>query len=125
MAFRRFDGFTGSVPQRFIDNNMPVCPMCGSDNPHWTCDQEIKFTKNNYLYKCSECDAILSAAPSDVTGVGRTALTTMGLMKKMSGKNVKAIYITVRDVGKVQTTQAHKNQEFTLDQLVEMANSYK
>ena len=29
--FKRYDGFIGSVPQKFIDSNFPKCPMCGTN----------------------------------------------------------------------------------------------
>ena len=28
MAFKRMEGFSGSVPQKFADNRIPKCPMC-------------------------------------------------------------------------------------------------
>lgn len=34
MAFKRMEGFAGSVPQKFADQRIPKCPMCGTNNPH-------------------------------------------------------------------------------------------
>ena len=34
MGFKRYDGFYGSVPQGFINNNFKKCPMCGSGEPN-------------------------------------------------------------------------------------------
>ena len=32
--FKRYNGFTGNVPQHFIDNKYPKCPMCRTTDPH-------------------------------------------------------------------------------------------
>lgn len=34
MVFKRMEGFAGSVPQKFADQRIPKCPMCGTTNPH-------------------------------------------------------------------------------------------
>lgn len=53
MGFKRMEGFTGSVPQKFIDNNVLICPMCGTKNPHWGIDMkmQMKLEGNLYLFK--------------------------------------------------------------------------
>ena len=43
MAFKRMEGFAGSVPQGFIDRSVKICPFCGSKNPHWALDQKMQF----------------------------------------------------------------------------------
>lgn len=104
MGFKRMEGFAGSVPQKFIDNNVLICPMCGTKNPHWSIDMkmQIKLEGNLYLFKCEQCNCILSATVPDVTGFGRNALTTLGLIKKMSGKNTRTIYMKIQEVGNSQ-----------------------
>ncbi len=87
MAFKRMEGFAGSIPQKFIDNRVPKCPMCGTDNPHWSIDQKMGLVSlNRYLFKCEQCQCILSATVADVTGIGRSPLTTLGLAKALGGK---------------------------------------
>ena len=63
MAFKRMEGFAGSVPQGFIDRNVKVCPLCGTTNPHWSIDQkmQMKLEGNLYLFKCEQCNGILSS----------------------------------------------------------------
>ncbi|GEM_PF-4579830 len=48
--FRRYDGFSGSVPQKFIDSKLTRCPMCGNvlvnfdnDGNYWcdSCDRRV------------------------------------------------------------------------------------
>ena len=41
MAFKRMEGFAGSVPQKFADQRIPKCPMCGTNNPHWSIDERM------------------------------------------------------------------------------------
>lgn len=119
------EGFVGSIPQKFIDKNVPICPMCGTKEPHWSLNQKMGFTSNRYLFKCEKCNCILSATVGDVTGFDRTALSTTGLIKMLSGKKTSTIYMNIDDVGTMQVTQTHKNKEVELDELNEMANTLK
>jgi hypothetical protein len=123
MGFKRRDGFVGSVPQKFIDNNMKKCPMCGTENPHWAVDEKMGFVKmNRFLFKCEQCDCILSATIADVTGYTRTLMTWEGLAKSLSGKKTKSVYFKVDEVGNMQTTQIYKDQEYPIEGLIEMAD---
>ena len=123
MAFKRMEGFAGSIPQKFIDNNLKKCPMCGTDAPHWAIDQkmQMKLEGNLYLFQCEQCKCILSSPVPDVTGFNNTVLTTTGLIKRLSGKKNGVIYIKVQDVGTAQTTKIHEGKEFTLQELQNMA----
>ena len=38
----------------------------------------------------------------------------MGLIKKMSGKNTRTIYMKIQEVGNSQTTQMYKEKEMSL-----------
>ncbi|SVE21899.1 uncharacterized protein METZ01_LOCUS474753 [marine metagenome] len=124
MGFKRYDGFYGSVPQGFINNNFKKCPMCGSGEPNWHLDTQKRWTENRYLFKCQQCEAIISSPFGDVMGFSRTIITTPGLLKRLSGKKTKVIYLKVDEVGSMQTTQLNKDKEFTLDELVEMSAGY-
>jgi len=119
MAFKRMDGFMGSVPQRFIDNNMRICPMCGTSDPHWLIDQklQLKLEGNLYLFQCEKCRCILTSPVPDVTGFNNTAITTTGLLKRLSGKKNGVIYIKVQDSGSAQNAKQHEGREFTLEEL--------
>ncbi len=124
MGFKRYDGFTGRVPQAFIDNNLKKCPMCGLGEPNWHIDSKMCWTVGRQLFKCQQCEAVISSSVTDVTGFGRTILTTPGLLKKLSGKKTNVVYFTVDEVGTMQTTSLNKGKEFTLDELIEMSASY-
>lgn len=121
MSFKRMEGFVGSLPQKFIDEKVPKCPMCGTVSPHWAIDQKMGWV-NRYLFKCEECECIISASVPDVSGVSRTSLSTLGLAKVLSGKKVKTIYMKIEDVGSVQATKLHEGKEIGLDELNDMAN---
>lgn len=132
MAFKRMEGFAGSVPQKFADQRIPKCPMCGTNNPHWSIDERMgkMFSFNpeenahKYLFKCEQCGCILRVPVTDVVGVGRSALLSwQGLAKKMHGKQTSAIYVTIEDVGKMQTTQMYKEKEMTLEEINALANN--
>lgn len=123
MAFKRMEGFAGSVPQKFIDHRVPACPMCKTDDPHWAIDQKMGWL-TRYLFQCEKCGCILSATVADVTGMGRTPLTTMGLAKMLGGKKANTIYMKVDQVGFIQATQSYKDSEMSLEELNDLANQY-
>lgn len=96
MAFKRMEGFAGSIPQGFIDRSVKICPFCGSNTPHWALDQkmQMKLEGNLYLFQCEQCKGVLSSPVPDVTGYNNTMLTTTGLLKRLSGKRM-ALFICV------------------------------
>lgn len=122
MAFKRMEGFAGSVPQGFIDRNVQTCPLCGTSVPHWSIDQkmQMKLEGNLYLFKCEQCGCILSSPVPDVTGFNKTMLTTTGLLKKLSGKKNGVIYIKVQDAGSSGMTEC-VGKEYTLQEINQMA----
>lgn len=134
MAFKRMEGFAGSVPQKFADEKIPKCPMCGTNNPHWSIDERMgkmlsfnaEENANKYLFKCEQCSCILRVPVTDVVGIGRSALLSwQGVAKKMHGKNTSAIYVTIEEVGTVQTTQMYKDKEMTLEEINALANQLR
>lgn len=123
MAFKRMEGFAGSVPQGFIDRNVKVCPLCGSMRPHWALDQkmQMKLEGNLYLFQCEECKGVLSSPVPDVTGYNNTVLTTTGLLKKLSGKKNGIIYLRIYDEGKNADLKDRVGSEYTLVEINQMA----
>lgn len=121
MAFKRMEGFAGSVPQKFIDNNIQKCPICGATNPHWSIDMKMGLI-NRYLFQCEECKCILSASVPDVTGISRTPLTTLGIAKALGGKKMNVIYMKIDDVGTMKDKKNNEGKEITLEELNDMAN---
>ncbi len=123
MAFKRMEGFAGSVPQGFIDRNVPICPLCGSRYPHWALDQkmQMKLEGNLYLFQCEQCKGVLSSPVPDVTGYNNTMITTTGLLKKMSGKENGVIYMRVEDAG-TSGCNEFLGREFKLQELNAIAS---
>lgn len=123
MAFKRMEGFAGSVPQGFIDGRVKVCPFCGSNNPHWAIDQkmQMKLEGNLYLFQCEQCKGVLSAPVPDVTGYNNTVLTTTGLLKKLSGKKNGVIYLRVYDAGNNPDYVNKVGTEYTLEEIYQIA----
>lgn len=124
MAFKRMEGFVGSAPQGFIDRNVPKCPFCGSDYPHWGIDMkmQMKLEGNLYLFQCEQCKGVISSTVSDVTGYNNTVLTTSGLLKKMSGKKNGVIYMRIVDKGNNPDFKVNVGAELTLQDINQMAN---
>ena len=117
MAFMRHNGFAGSIPQKFIDNQLSICPMCGQE-PRWELDQVIGLWASRYKFKCSTCNAILSCPVNDVVKINMDSL----IIKSLTGKKALTPYLKVEEVGSYQTTEIHKGKEYELLQLKEMAN---
>lgn len=118
--FKRYDGLYGSVPQRFIDENLPTCPFCGTTSPYWTLTLKMGWL-NRYLFKCCSCQAILSTTAAAITGVERTPVTTLGLAKLLSGKKLTTIYMTIDHLGASPQKDLKLNQEYALESLQQIA----
>lgn len=123
MGFKRMEGFVGSVPQGFIDGKVKICPLCGTTNPHWAIDQkmQMKLEGNLYLFKCEQCNGVLSAPVCDVTGMNNTVFTTTGLLKKFSGKKNGVTYMRIHDAGNSGVDSLVGN-EYSLEDLNLMAS---
>ena len=129
--FRRCDGFAGSIPQHFIDEKMPKCPMCGTNDPYWKLKDKMTLMENRTLFRCDKCGCILSASTADISGLSSskaaTILTTAGninaLFKKSQGKKVGTVYLKVEEVGNMQTTKVYEGKDLPLEEWQELANS--
>ena len=122
MAFKRMEGFAGSVPQGFIDGRVKICPLCGTTSPHWAIDQKMQFKLegNLYLFQCEQCKGVLSSPVPDVTGFNNTVLTTTGLLKKISGKKNGVIYLKLYDAGNNADLRGNVGKEYTLEEINQM-----
>ena len=125
MSFKRMEGFVGSIPQAFIDRNLTKCPLCGSNYPHWAIDQKMEMTLDGtiYLFQCEQCKGVLSTPVHDVSGFNNTILTGTGLLKKISGKQNGVIYMKVYDAGNNPDYRGMVGKEYTLPQMIQMAES--
>lgn len=128
--FRRCDGFTGSIPQHFIDEKFPKCPMCGANEPYWKLKDKMELMGNRTMFLCDKCGCILSATTADLTGFSKSKvglLTTAGAFnaigKKASGKKVNTVYMKVEEVGSAQTTKVYEKKEMPIEELQQLAES--
>lgn len=129
--FHRADGFVGSVPQKFVDRTFPRCPICCSNQPHWTIAQhnQMAWKGNLYLFKCSTCDSVISMSMPDVTTLGNGAggiasnlnvgLTNL-MVKASAGKKVGAVYAVIESVGRSGVSRECEGKEFELEHLQDM-----
>ncbi|MCR5040827.1 MAG: hypothetical protein K6C36_01860 [Clostridia bacterium] len=104
--FKRCDGYVGSIPQKFVDASLPVCPLCGTNDPYWTIRDKMELKATRVQFKCKGCGGIMSATQDDFTGRTKSSvnvLTTAGalnaIIKKHEGKDIKTVYIRVDDIG--------------------------
>ncbi len=131
-GFKRCDGYVGSVPQNFINANLPVCPMCGDHEPYWLLKDKMEFTAHRILFRCSKCGCILSATQDDFTGTTKSTayavLTTGGavnaLIKHKQGKDVKTVYVKVEDAGEARISKELEGKELPLEDFQAMAAAF-
>jgi hypothetical protein len=90
----------------------------------------MSWKGNLYLFKCSQCDGIISMSMPDVTtlgngGAGVAANPTVGLtnllVKSSSGKKAGAVYAVIESVGRSGVTPACQGKEFEFEQLQQMS----
>lgn len=129
--FHSADGFMGSVPQKFVNRTFPKCPLCCSKNPMWTISQhnQMSWKGNLYLFKCSQCESIISMSMPDVTTLangpsGVVSNPNVGLAnlvaKKSSGKEAGAIYAVIESVGSSGVSNDCEGKEFKLEDMQDM-----
>jgi hypothetical protein len=116
MTFKRVEYFTGCLPQRFIDKNVPNCPTCESSNPHWTLSEKV-IDVPRYLFKCQNCACIISSPISDVNNFSRAILTSIGCSKEYVEKIRGTIKLKIESVGDTQTACVNSNTEIKLTDL--------
>ena len=116
MTFKRVEYFTGCLPQRFIDKNVPNCPICKSSNPHWTLNEKV-IDVPRYLFKCQNCACIISSPISEVDSFSRAILTSIGCSKEYVEKIQGTIKLKIEYVGYEQKTSMNVDTEITLADL--------
>lgn len=124
--FKRYDGYVMHIPQQFIDEKLPVCPFCKSDNPHWLLDSrmEMSLAGSRTYYQCERCQAIISSTAADAAaengrGFGiNPAMAAMNAAQKGTKKQeVGVAYMRIDELGSVCTDQSLKGQELPITAL--------
>jgi hypothetical protein len=67
VEFRREAG-EGDAPQRWIDGNLPVCPLCRSPSSWGTATGVEEQALVRWYFQCSNCKAIMSVIPDKPVG---------------------------------------------------------
>jgi hypothetical protein len=62
VEFRR-DAGEGGASQRWIDHNLPTCPLCRSPSLWGVATGADQLALNRWYFKCSSCKAVLSTIP--------------------------------------------------------------
>ncbi len=62
MAFRREEGEGGSA-QRWVDANLPTCPLCRTQSLWETAEGSGDLASTRWLFRCPTCGAVFSMPP--------------------------------------------------------------
>lgn len=128
--FRRADGLMGSMPQAFINKNMPKCPLCCDPVPQWTMHQvNLKTWRGNIiLFKCAQCGGVISISIPDImtatnqfAGASSNVTLTNMMAKKKKGKEAKTAYVTFESVGNSGVSPSILGKELRLPDVVAIA----
>lgn len=128
--FRRVDGLMGSMPQAFINKNMPKCPLCCDPVPQWTMHQvNLKTWRGNLiLFKCAQCGGVISISIPDImtatnqfAGASANVTLTNMMAKKKKGKEAKTAYVTFESVGNSGVSPSILGKELRLPDVVAIA----
>jgi hypothetical protein len=66
VGFRREEG-EGSAAQRWIDHNLPTCPLCKSQSLWEISSEGDKQGIVRWAFRCPNCEAVLSTIPPTAT----------------------------------------------------------
>lgn len=87
MAFKRFDGFYGSAPQKKIDGEVPKCPFCGRD-AHWL----LEIESGAATCLCEKCGAKLKVRCINLEYESKAEIISVGRKYTNGGLLVGSIY---------------------------------
>lgn len=121
MAFRRYKGFFGSMPQRFIDDNLPICPICGEE-AKWTLEQKFIISGVRYRYKCTACNAIISLARKDIFKMQNNEVL---ILKPASKRKEFIPPVGVEKLGKIKDTELKEGYQYNLKDMQLLSKKVK
>ena len=113
-----------SIPNRFAELKLSVCPVCFAKNAGWLVGNDRKLFFNYLKFQCKNCGTMLSIQEDDITGAANTTLTLAGKMKKKSGKQRYQVYVTVEKIEykfKTADNMTLEGSELTIDEIREIA----
>ena len=125
--YTRDDNVLYSIPQSFADKELPKCPFCYTDSPHWLVREEWKFLTTLYYFKCEKCGSILVADKDDVDGMPFTTSTYAGKRKTAHDKELRTIYVKVEKIDLSHKTQQNMilaGEEVTVEDIRYLAKNH-
>lgn len=121
--FKRYDGYVMHIPQEFIDSRLPICPFCGTNNPHWLLDSKMEFSLagNRTFYRCEQCEATMSSTGFDAAAekgkgfaINPGAAALNAASKGAKHQEVGVTYMRVDSLGKCCTEQELVGNEYPI-----------
>lgn len=67
MEFRRGAG-EGGAAQRWIDDNLPTCPLCRSQSLWESATENDQLASVRWVFRCPVCKAVFSTIPRTPVG---------------------------------------------------------
>ncbi len=105
MGFERREGLVGGEITKYADKNMPVCPFCKSNHPHWLTEAYIANYSlisakclNGYKFQCEQCGGVFEIQGHTDFCFQTEAFTTIKLLDAGNGsfnKDKIGIAITI------------------------------
>ena len=120
MRFSRPKGHVGSMPRKWIDTNLPVCPFCNT-KPSWEFGMKMGFLKmSRYHFRCTNlnCMIVLSIGVQDVMPGGLAAMNLVTLVTMSKSKTM-----IFEDPGNNASLKVNIGKKYTLQTLQNMCSS--
>lgn len=114
MEFKRPKGTILTGPALWVDTNLPSCPLC-KRRSEWETATALDVTVERHYFRCSGCQAILSAPATEVLPVLPlpTSLVISPLLR----------VIRIEKAGSNERLQHLAGTEYSLSELQEWATS--
>jgi hypothetical protein len=111
MDFKKPRGNLLSGSERWVRENLPVCPLC-KRVPEWESATEFILAVRRYYYRCTNCLAVFSVLASEAIPVPGFVTTVI---------NPIAFLVRIESTGKRESLAHLTGTEHSLTQLQEWA----
>lgn len=110
MAFGKKRLFIGALPEKFINSNLPICPMC-LNKTEWLHEQQFTFQGVRFRYKCLKCNCIISISRKEVLKYNDNEILI--LKTKKTRKEFQPL-MGVEDMGKSKSDNLKVGYQYSL-----------
>lgn len=121
MAFKRYKGFIGALPQKFIDSQLPICPLCGH-KVTWTLEQKFSMEGIRFRYLCKHCRGILSVKRKDVVKFNDNEVL---ILKPKKDREEFIPYIGIESKGKSNSDKLNEGYQYSLKDIKDLVDDIK